>query len=267
MATRKAPPRKATPRKAVAKKATSNLPANIDKQMEEEAKAIGNTITAVGSDQIKLDQDDGLFFEIPGLGQAEPPMEVVVVDYISSNQFYSGPYDAKNIVPPDCWAIGKDIRSLAPDPDRVTDPEAETCAECPNNEFGTKGAGKACQNRFVLAVVPPDAEADEDLRYLSISPMGLKSFSTFVSGVAARYKKPPVGAIVEVSIVKAGKGFTTSFGKFKPNPLYREHWMRRDDAKPVLEAGFEAATSGNETKSAARKPAARKPARKRAARR
>lgn len=259
----------ATRKKAVARKSGTNLPANIDKQMEEEARNINSTITNVGSDQIKLDQDNGLFFEIPGLGQAEPPMEVVVVDYISSNQFYIDPYDKNNIVPPDCWAIGKDIRALAPDPNRVTDPEAETCAECPNNEFGSKGAGKACQNRFLVAVVPPDADEDEELRYLSISPMGLKSFSTFVSAVAARFKKPPVGAIVEVGIVKAGKGFTTSFGKFKPNPNYREHYMRRDDAKPVLEAGFEAAASGNTDKPAPKRKAARKkaPARKRQARR
>jgi hypothetical protein len=255
----------ATRKKAVARKG-ANLPANIDKQMEEEAKAIGSTITNVGSDQIKLDQENGAFFEIPGLGQAEPPMEVVVVDYISSNQFYIEAYDKNNIVPPDCWAIGKDVRSLAPDPARVTDPEAETCAECPNNEFGSKGAGKACQNRFLVAVIPPDAEDDEELRYLSISPTGLKSFSTFVSGVAARFKKPPVGAIVEVGIVKAGKGYTASFGKFKPNPNYREHYMRRDDAKPVLEAGFEAAPSGNVSPSR-KAPRKKAPARRRAARR
>lgn len=257
---KKAPTRK----KAVARKGSTNLPANIDAQMEEEAKAIGSTITGIGSEFIKLDQDDGLFFEIPGLGQAEPPMKLIVLDYISSNQFYADAYDKNNIVPPDCWAIGKDIKSLAPDPDRVTDPEHETCKGCPNNEFGTKGAGKACQNRFVLAVLPPDSAPDEALRYISISPMGLKSFSAFVSGVAARFKKPPVGAIVEVNIVKAGKGFTTSFGKFEPNLEYREHYMRRDEAKSTLEAGFDAADSGN----APAKPAPRKKAaRKRTARR
>lgn len=252
----------AVKKKAVAKRGTSkNLPANIDAELEAEAKNIGSTITNIGGDFIKVDQDNAAFFEIPGMGQAETPMEVVVVDYRAVNMLLPD-YVEGTFQPPSCWAHGKEISKLAPN-EAVPDPEAESCSECPNNEFGSKGKGKACKNTFLLAVLPPDADEDEELRYISVSPTGLKSFSAFVAGVANRYSKPPVGAVVSMAAVKAGKGATVSFGKYRPNEHYKTHYMRRPEAQPVLEQDFTPA-SETEKKAAPKKKVATRKRRARA---
>jgi len=235
-------------KKAIAKGKTKSL-ANIDKQMEEEAANVANTIDSTGGAFIKIDQKGGEFFEIPGLGQADSPMEVVIVDYISVNALYKGKYDPNNIVPPDCWAINKELNAMAPSPN-VSKPEAKSCSICPNNEFGSDGAGKACKNTKLLAVVAPDSGDEDDLRYIRVSPTGLKSFNSFVSGVAARMKKPPVSVVVEMSIVPSGAGYTLSFGKYKPNPLYREHYSRREEALGVLTAEPSLQNDGGEKRKA-----------------
>lgn len=220
---------------ALARKKESQLPANIDAELEAEAAGIGATIDSSGGSFIKIDQKNGEYFDIPNLGQSESPMQVVIVDYISVNSLYRGKYDPSNIAPPDCWAINKDISAMVPS-ERVENPEAASCAECPNNEFGSDGAGKACKNTKLLAVLPPNSEEGDELAYIRVSPTGLKSFNSFVSGVAARMKKPPVAVIVELGIVPSGAGFTLSFGKTIPNPQYREDFMRRSEAIGVLTA-------------------------------
>ena len=221
--------------KDVAVRKEAQLPANIDAELEAEAAGISSTIDSSGGNFIKLDQKNGEYFDIPNLGQSESPMQVVIVDYISVNSLYRGKYDPSNIAPPDCWAINKDIGLMVPS-DRVEEPEAEQCNGCPNNEFGSDGAGKACKNTKLLAVLPPNSGDDDELAYIRVSPTGLKSFNSFVSGVAARMKKPPVSVIVELSIVASGAGFTLSFGKTIPNPQYREDFMRRAEAIGVLTA-------------------------------
>jgi len=220
---------------AVARRKEANLPANIDAELEAEAAGISSTIDSSGGNFIKLDQKNGEYFDIPNLGQSESPMSVVIVDYISVNSLYRGKYDPSNIAPPDCWAINKDIGLMVPS-ERVENPEADSCADCPNNEFGSDGAGKACKNTKLLAVLPPNSTDEDELAYIRVSPTGLKSFNSFVSGVAARMKKPPVSVIVELSIVPSGAGFTLSFGKTIPNPQYREDFMRRSEAIGVLTA-------------------------------
>jgi hypothetical protein len=220
---------------AVATRKGDQLPANIDAELEAEAAGIGSTIDSSGGSFIKLDQKNGEFFDIPNLGQSEAPMSVVIVDYISVNSLYKGKYDPSNIAPPNCWAINKDIGLMVPS-ERVEDPEADACNGCPNNEFGSDGNGKACKNTKLLAVLPPGSTDDDELAYIRVSPTGLKSFNSFVSGVAARMKKPPVSVIVELNIVASGAGFTLQFGKTIPNPQYREDFMRRSEAIGVLTA-------------------------------
>lgn len=222
-------------RKDVAVRKDAQLPANIDAELEKEAAGISSTIDSSGGNFIKIDQKNGEYFDIPNLGQSESPMAVVIVDYISVNSLYKGKYDPANIAPPDCWAINKDIGLMVPS-ERVESPEADSCTSCPNNEFGSDGAGKACKNTKLLAVLPPNSTDDDELAFIRVSPTGLKSFNSFVSGVAARMKKPPVSVIVELGIVASGAGFTLSFGKTTPNPHYREDFMRRAEAIGVLTA-------------------------------
>jgi len=243
---------------------SANLPANIDAELAKEAAAIGDTLAGSGAGSfIRVDQDNGNL-KHSVLGDAEPPQEFVVVDYRAQNTYYERGYVEGETTPPDCWAIAKKVSELAPDPSRIANPEAESCKGCPMNQFGTahNGKGKACKNTYLVALLPPGADENTELAFARVSPTGMKSFDGFANGCSARFKLPPVGAIVTVDTKQVGRGWTLNFGAFVKNPNYKQHYLRRAEAEAVLTQGWDAAEEEE-----AAKPAARRPARKAAPKR
>ena len=81
-------------------------------------------------------------------------LELVVVDFVTTHNFYAGRFDKDNIVPPDCFAIGVDPKNMVPSPN-APNPQAKDCQSCPMNAWGSDGKGKACKNGRKLAVLPP----------------------------------------------------------------------------------------------------------------
>lgn len=242
---------------------SDNLPANIDAELAKEAATISDTLNSSGGAFIKLDGRTGNF-KHSVLGEAEPPMELVVVDYRAQNQYFSSGYDPDNIVPPDCWSIAKNVADLAPS-DQVPDPVNDKCKGCPMNEFKTahNGKGKACKNTYYLAVLPPECNPDDEIAYMRLSPTAMKSFESFVNGVSARFKTPPLGAIVTVGSKPAGSSYAFDFGTYRKNPKYKEAFMRRPEVQAMLEQEW---TPLEEDEKPAAKPAPRRaPARKKAA--
>ena len=80
----------------------------------------------------------------------EPPGQLM------NKVFYKGGYNPQDTAPPDCASSN----GIAPDA-WVSDPQADTCAKCPNNMFGSaiSQAGKkskACKDSKVLWVAKPD---------------------------------------------------------------------------------------------------------------
>lgn len=96
--------------------------------------------------------------EIPGNA-----IRCVVVDFVYENAFYTGRFDPENPQPPACYAFSRDDETLAPH-DEAEEPQADNCAECPNNEWGSAdtGPGKACKNIVRLALIPEDALDDPE---------------------------------------------------------------------------------------------------------
>lgn len=245
---------------------SDNLPANIDAELAKEAAVIGDTLAGSGAGSfIRVDQDNGNL-KHSQLGDAEPPQEFVVVDYRAQNTYYERGYVEGETVPPDCWAIAKKVNELAPDASRIEEPESESCKGCPLNQFGTahNGKGKACKNTYLVALLPPGAGEDTELAYLRVSPTGMKSFDAFANGCSARFKLPPVGAIVTVDTKQVGRGWTVNFGSFVKNPDYKKHYLRRAEAEAVLTQGWDAAVEEEEKKPAARRPARKAAPKKRA---
>lgn len=97
---------------------------------------------------------------------------LVVIDNVHANLYYEGVYDPNALVPPDCYAFGRDVplpngdvevvgvdtwdgrKEMAPHKDCTTR-VADQCAGCPMNEWASgTGKGKACQNTRRLAVIP-----------------------------------------------------------------------------------------------------------------
>jgi hypothetical protein len=221
------------------------------------AKLAGKTAPATGN-KIRITQSKEMV--LPDGTKTRDPIELVVVDFLSVNNFYEGTFDKDNIVPPTCFAIGDIPLKLVPSKNSPV-VQADDCASCPNNawESGPKGKGKACKNTRLLAVLPPDADADTPMWLLQVSPTGLKSFDNFVGRVSTTFQTPPVGAVVTVSLDENSDWPTLVFRDETPNENAGEHLARLDEARKLLETEPDVSGYGQApAKKAPARPAAKK---------
>lgn len=155
--------------------------------------------------------------EVPG-----NKMNVVVLDHIIENAFYPGNYDSNNPQPPVCFAFGRVEEGMAPHPDSA-EPQHETCAGCPQNEYGTAntGKGKACKNIRRLALIS-QGDLDEDIAaaevaYLKVPVTSVKAWAGFVRQGAEVLKRPPLGFVTEIGLVPDPKSqFKMNFRLIEP---------------------------------------------------
>lgn len=218
---------------AAPKRTTSNLPINYQEQLAKESAEIASRISSgVGGDRIRSKGNQ--HFILPDSTEAEE-LEVVIVDFNSQNMLYDRPYDAKNPIPPACFAIGKNPSELTPSTNSP-DAQAESCAACPNNQFNSDpkgGKGKACKNTRLLAMLPSASldEPDEDATIwtLSIPPAALAYFDGYVRTLAAKHKVTPTGVITRVTL-GTGDFFSPRFEVVRPlQPNELGVFMRRRD--------------------------------------
>ena len=183
-------------------------------------------------------------FVLPDGNKTRDPIDVVVVDYTCKNVYYDKPYDSKNIVPPNCFAIGDDPKALAPSPN-APEPQAKTCAVCPMNEFksAANGRGKACSNTRVLVVTPPNIKRDKagkalddnlPLWLMSVSPTAYKGFDSHVQEVARVFELPPVGVVTTVGMNPSNDYPSLVFSNPVPSPDIEEHYALMSKAKALL---------------------------------
>ncbi len=133
------------------------------------------------SDSIRIKMKAGIGFQAPGQEEYGEQLDVIVVDYTLVHSFYHGAYDKENIVPPDCYANNRLFANLQPlktSPDR----QADHCAVCPQNVFGSapNGSAKACRNSRLLAVIPADNPEKAPIWTLSIPPTSTKHWDKYV---------------------------------------------------------------------------------------
>jgi hypothetical protein len=202
----------------------------------ERAAALAQRVRAT-SNIIKI-STDGKHLVIPGLGEAPAPADLVVLEFMAKNVYYdpNKPYDPNNISGPLCAAMGFDLNDNLKPFDNATDKQAESCKECPLNQFGSKGAGKACQNRRLVAVLPPDASADTDIYVLDVSATGIKGFDTIIAQMATVAGKEPHYFKVEVFPKQAANSRAQTWGFSNPRPLSEE-------AIAIMESKLDAAAA------------------------
>ena len=94
-------------------RAKANLPVNYEEQLTKEAAEIAKRIAAPTGDRIRINANRA--FITPD-GMEGETLEVVIVDFMSSNLFYGGPFDRDNPQPPGCFAIGPEPSLLVPSP-------------------------------------------------------------------------------------------------------------------------------------------------------
>lgn len=240
MATTKKAPAAKTTAVAVVKK-TSGAVVNIQDMLRKQAESMSERTSPASGISIRVTQ--GKQFSLPD-GQKTDELEVVIVDFVARNEFYEGAYDKDNMSPPACFAIGVAPNKLTAS-DNSPQKQADTCAECPMNAFGSAGKGKACKNGRVLAVLPVDADENTPIWLLKVSPTALKGFDGYVQSVARTFQTPPVGVVTKVTFDDNVTYASLRFGDAVPNENLAVHFARQEEAKELLNqepdvSGYEA---------------------------
>lgn len=220
----------ATKKKAAAKTSTSTALVNVDAEMQAEMEKIQGRIAAVTGNTIST---KGKIFRLPDGSSLEGPLNVVVVDWALVNKFYPGKFKESDPTPPACFAAAASIAELVPStqsPDR----QADECASCPNNEFGSDGDGKACKNTYLLAVLPEDADENAEIALLSVPPTSMKAFSAYTNTLKRVGNALPIKVVTEVSFDPEKDYVVLQFRALDPNKRYKEHWQRRGEAQALL---------------------------------
>lgn len=224
------PATKNTPATRKKAKAPAAL-ADIRKQMQTEAESIKDRIGSGGVNKIKLRKDKQ--FELPD-GTTCEELEVVIVEWTARNNFYDGKYDPKNPTPPVCYAVGPDFKSLIP-AENVTDKQADSCAECPNNVFGSDGNGKACKNQRRLAILPADATEETEFMTMDVSPTALKYFDKYVGKLSREFSATPIAVTTLLTFDQTVEHQTLMFAASAENENLALHWSRREEARELIE--------------------------------
>lgn len=240
MATKKAAAPAAKPSKAVAAFKPSKSLAAIDAEMAQDLANLKGTVGQSSGNRLSVEVKGS--FTTPDGFDLGDEIQVVVLDYMSANKFYTVAYDPNNPAPPDCYAIGKVINDMAPESDS---PQAQhtDCRTCPLNQFGSanNGKGKACQNRRLVAVLVVDPEnpeahnePDAPIYTLDLSPSNNKSFDGAVNAVARALNGMPVKAILTVTAKNVGTYASVTWSDPVPNPDYALHYSRKDECIDML---------------------------------
>jgi hypothetical protein len=172
-----------TPNTSIQKaKIDLQLPADLKAEFAADALDIKNRLGQPSGDYIGVGRNKT--FVMPGTEEESPQLRAIILDWVSVNQFYEGKYDPKNIRPPVCASIGvlvPDMKPLASAPKKQFD---GLCADCPQNQWGSDGSGKACKNQRLLALLPVNDQADGPLMLVKVSPTGIKYFDKYAAMVA-----------------------------------------------------------------------------------
>ena len=177
----------------------------------------------------------GKVFTLPDGTSSQGPLQAVILDHRNFNRYYTKPYDPQNPAPPDCFAISKELTTMAPHED-AAEKQAKSCAECPMNQFGSaaNGKGKACRNTVRLAVAAADATANSEPMILTVSPTGLKSWHSMVNTLGATGLLP-IQVVTEIAFDANAPYPTLTFTAGQAHEDLETFWQLRDKAQALLD--------------------------------
>ena len=150
--------------KAPAVKKTTSV-AVATTAFSEDLEALKSRLAAPSGDKIKIENKQ---FKLPS-GAVADELDIVIVDHAFYNAYYSSNYTKGVIASPDCASLSLEPKGMIPLA-ACTDKQHEGCDGCAQNQFGSKGAGKACQNRILLAAVISRTKAVMVVRRISSVP-------------------------------------------------------------------------------------------------
>lgn len=208
---------------------------NIEEQMARDVALLKGRIQTPSGQKIRLLRTKK--FRLPDGTEHPGPMNVVVVDFVSVNKFFDRPYKDGEIVPPACFSINLAPTGMVPSANSP-DKQSEACDGCPNNEFGSKGDGKACGNHRLLAIVAGLGDLASDPKapmwLLEVSPTGLKHFDAYAERVRTQNGRPLYGVVTEIFFDPSSEYPSLRFAKPEDNPNAALHYSRVKEAREIL---------------------------------
>lgn len=210
---------------AVKKPGTSLV--NIREELKKEAAAIMNKIGSPGGDMIRATQDKKFVF--PDGTKSDKALRAVILDFVSINQFFDKEFKQGEGGIPSCFSISNSPKAMIPSKNSPAK-EAEACDICPNNEFGSKNAGKACNNGRLLALVEDSDDAEAPIRLIKVSATAIKGFDAYIKTIQTQFDTPPVGVVTEIYFDPGVTYASLRFGNPSPNENLSIHFERRKAA-------------------------------------
>lgn len=219
-------------------KEANTLPVNIADQIRADLEALNKMTNVAGGNKVTY---EGRSFKLPGDGGiVKGALKAVILDFGSYNAFYDKPFD-KNAEPeaPPCYAFSKFVGSLAPSA-AAARPQAENCQVCPNNQFGSKGNGKACTNKRVLTALVVNGPGQFDPKTapivrIEVSATAIKHWDKYVKDVQHMFGVPPVGVITDIAPDESETYISLRFSNPVPNPALEVCYSRKAEAAEILE--------------------------------
>lgn len=142
------------------------------------AQAIAEEMDGLGAlpfDRVKIPSGGGIAFELPGEDEDNPETTTeitgIILDHHPVNAYWQNKF-AGNSESPDCASYdGKEGI------DRVTG-DIRECVNCPYNQFGSDGKGKACKNTHRLFIL---REGNPIPLILSLPPTSIKYMRDYIA--------------------------------------------------------------------------------------
>lgn len=254
--------------KAVAKRGSKSTAmtnaADWEKRMEEKANAESARVESGGGSYIGI---RGKEFSFQGADLGEE-LEVVVLGFVYYNEYFDVPFDTDNPSSPACYALANTVGDLAP-ADNSPDRQADDCANCEMNAWGSAatGKGKACGNKRRVAVVSTEDlgndPEDIEIALIKVPVTSGKDFDKFVKGVNKTLKRPIYGITTSITF-DADEDFERL--KFKPvdkigDPeLLEKIEAKLDEALDMLNAGHDPSNYRGGEDAKQQRPSSKKPA-------
>jgi hypothetical protein len=138
-------------------------------------------------------------------------MDCVVVASGFEQRLYEGAFDPDNPSSPVCFALSLSGEDMAPH-EKSKDPKADSCAECPNNKWGSAmrdgrpSRGKACKSVRRLILIPKTAIEQAkgvdkaEMGMLSVPVTSVSNWANYVNLCSAQYKRPPYAMLTNVGV-------------------------------------------------------------------
>lgn len=212
----------------------ANPIASLQATIEKELAMLREEAPPPASSRISIPQGTKTF-KFPEGNQSPDPFSAIILDSRRVNTYYETMFNPNDRKPPACWAIGSGLRSMVP---QGAKKQCENCVNCPMNQFGSKGKGKACKNTVRLALVPVGATLETTPWTLTVSPTGLKAYDAYINSLTSTHGKIPLQVITEVSF-DPKQAYATLLFKLKGlNDDLETALALREGCQAALDKGF-----------------------------